>query len=71
MGEIKLSGYICERCSHKWISRNSHKPICCAKCKSPYWNVPRRKKSPFHSPLRRASQLHSTKASENKREVAR
>jgi len=46
MGKIKIDGYICERCLHKWISRsNSTKePIVCPSCKSPYWNIPRTKK---------------------------
>ena len=41
MGEINLKGYICERCNHKWVPRNSNKPIVCPKCKSPYWNKKR------------------------------
>jgi len=50
MGEIKIDGYICERCAHKWIARaNSvHKPIVCPKCKSPYWNIPRKAHSIGH-----------------------
>ena len=51
MGEIKIDGYICERCSHKWISRANSvkKPLVCPKCKSPYWNIPRKaSKNPFH-----------------------
>jgi len=59
MGKIKLDGYICERCSHMWISRNigsksvplthpkhggGRDPLVCPKCKSPYWNIPRKKK---------------------------
>jgi len=45
MGKIKLEGYICERCSHKWISRSNRKtknPVVCPRCKSPYWNIPRK-----------------------------
>ena len=44
MGEIILKGYLCERCEHKWPPRNNSgkKPFVCPKCKSPYWNVPRR-----------------------------
>jgi len=38
MGKIKLIGYCCERCGHKWVPRSSKKPIVCPKCKSPYWN---------------------------------
>jgi len=50
MGEIKLNGYICERCGHTWVSRlktqnPNKKPIVCPKCKSPYWNIPRKNKT--------------------------
>lgn len=41
--EIKLKGFKCERCSHKWIPRIKKKPIICPKCKSPYWNKPRKR----------------------------
>ena len=35
MGEITLKGYICERCSHKWVpEKSSKKPVVCPKCKS-------------------------------------
>jgi DNA-directed RNA polymerase subunit RPC12/RpoP len=46
MGKIKLDGFVCERCGHKWVKRaNSEgEPVVCPKCKSPYWNKPRRKK---------------------------
>ncbi len=70
MGKINLSGYVCERCGHTWISRNKNSvslrdkrkgkrkgkekkeknklkeklPIVCPKCKSPYWNIPRKNK---------------------------
>ncbi len=44
MGEIKLDGYICERCSHIWAPRNqAKKPLVCPRCKSPYWNTPRKR----------------------------
>lgn len=45
MGEILLKGYLCERCEHKWFPRdyNSEKrPFVCPRCKSPYWDVPRK-----------------------------
>lgn len=42
MGEIKLGGCLCERCEHAWISRVDGKPVVCPKCKSPYWDVPRK-----------------------------
>ena len=43
--EIKVRGYKCERCEHKWIPRNKGEtPIICPKCKSPYWNKPKKTK---------------------------
>jgi Zn finger protein HypA/HybF involved in hydrogenase expression len=46
MGLIEVKGFVCERCSHKWISRenSTHVPIVCPKCHSPYWNIPRKNK---------------------------
>lgn len=44
--KVKLSGYKCERCGHQWVPRNQNKkedPRVCPKCKSPYWNKPRKK----------------------------
>ncbi|MEM0134973.1 MAG: hypothetical protein QXU18_07075 [Thermoplasmatales archaeon] len=39
--EIEI--YKCERCGHEWIKRGDKEPKVCPKCKSPYWNTPRRK----------------------------
>ena len=38
-------GYRCERCNHEWIPRrhSDQEPSVCPKCKSPYWNRPRKK----------------------------
>lgn len=46
MSVISISGFMCERCGHKWISRenSNHFPLVCPKCKSPYWNTPRKNK---------------------------
>lgn len=47
MAEIimKVKGYKCERCGHEWIPReNTKKPRVCPKCKSPYWDIPRKNK---------------------------
>lgn len=47
MAEIKITikGYKCERCGHEWIPRNKEeKPIICPKCKSPYWDKPKKSK---------------------------
>jgi predicted Zn-ribbon and HTH transcriptional regulator len=34
MGEIVLRGFICERCGHRWVSRENDKPKVCPGCKS-------------------------------------
>ena len=40
---ITVMGYRCERCSHEWIPRDvEQEPAVCPKCKSPYWNRPRK-----------------------------
>ena len=46
MGKIKITvdGYKCERCGHEWIPRNKKTaPRVCPECKSPYWDIPRKK----------------------------
>jgi predicted Zn-ribbon and HTH transcriptional regulator len=46
MGKVKIivDGFKCERCRHEWIPRNIiDKPRVCPKCKSPYWDKPRKK----------------------------
>lgn len=45
MGRKKIDGYVCERCRHEWISRRNSmgEPKVCPACKSPYWDVPRKK----------------------------
>jgi len=42
MGRITLQGFQCERCGHKWVPREEGDPRVCPKCKSPYWNSPRK-----------------------------
>ena len=39
--KVILEGYECERCKHKWLPRGEA-PKVCPKCKSPYWDRPRR-----------------------------
>ena len=43
---LKVQGCRCERCGHEWIPRTKVKvdPIICPKCKSPYWNIPKKRK---------------------------
>lgn len=37
--------YHCKRCDHEWASKRKAKDIrVCPKCKSPYWNVEKKKK---------------------------
>lgn len=46
MARIKIDGYRCERCNYEWAPRNKEQePRVCPNCKSPYWNVPRKKQS--------------------------
>lgn len=43
MPRVKLSGYECARCAHQWVPRaRDHEPRVCPRCKSPYWDVPRK-----------------------------
>jgi len=43
MPKINIEGYLCSRCSHKWVAReNNEKPTVCPKCKSPYWDKPKK-----------------------------
>lgn len=43
MAKIQLDGYKCERCDHEWVPRDkTEKPTICPKCKSPYWDKPRK-----------------------------
>lgn len=43
MVPITVMGYRCERCSHEWIPKDAeNEPAVCPKCKSPYWNRPRK-----------------------------
>jgi hypothetical protein len=51
--QILVWGYRCERCKHEWVPREkSQEPRVCPKCKSPYWNRPRkaRKRKAVGSP---------------------
>ena len=35
----------CCRCKHTWIPRVKNKSKVCPKCKSPYWDKPRKNKN--------------------------
>lgn len=42
LGQVTRKVWKCDRCDHEWLSRDGKEPIRCAKCKSPYWNQPRK-----------------------------
>lgn len=48
MARIKVSvwAYRCERCGHQWLPRGELTPKICPKCKTPYWDRPRRARRP-------------------------
>lgn len=43
MPTVTLQGFQCSRCNHQWIPRKKEVAKVCPKCKSPYWDTPRRK----------------------------
>lgn len=40
--EMDLPTFHCLRCDHGWIPRKPKKPLICPKCKSAYWDRPRK-----------------------------
>jgi len=43
VANVTLAGYRCDRCGHEWVPRDKLKePLVCPKCKSAYWNTPRK-----------------------------
>jgi hypothetical protein len=46
---ITVMGYRCERCAHEWIPRGNtdEEPRVCPKCRSPWWNKPRKAIMPY------------------------
>ena len=46
---ITVMGYRCERCSHEWIPRGGSEedPRVCPKCRSPWWDRPRKSMMPY------------------------
>jgi hypothetical protein len=42
--ETLLKGWKCLRCGWEWVPRSKEEPELCAKCRTPYWNKPRRVK---------------------------
>lgn len=61
---ITVLGYRCDRCGHEWIPRDRDfnvQPKVCPKCKSPYWNHPRKQKLRYEE-FRDSIQLALVKA---------
>lgn len=46
---ITVMGFRCERCGHEWIPRGQAEelPRVCPKCRSPWWNRPRKAMMPY------------------------
>jgi rRNA maturation endonuclease Nob1 len=45
MAKVQITkwGWRCERCDHEWVPhQEGEKPKVCPKCKSPYWDTPRK-----------------------------
>ena len=44
MARTLIEGFLCERCQYRWVPRRNTKtePKICPKCKSSYWNKPRK-----------------------------
>jgi len=44
--KVSVLGNKCYRCNHFWIPRNiDQRPAVCPKCKSPYWDKPKKDKN--------------------------
>lgn len=54
MGMVWLKGCRCGRCGHEWLPRDEGAPKACARCKSPYWDKPRKLTPP--DPMYQAEQ---------------
>jgi hypothetical protein len=51
VSRTKIDAFKCDRCGHVWLPKeligkleelDKHMPKVCPKCKSPYWNTPRK-----------------------------
>jgi predicted Zn-ribbon and HTH transcriptional regulator len=38
----KIERRTCLRCGESWYPRGLTDPVTCPKCRSPYWNIPRK-----------------------------
>lgn len=53
MPRVQIWGFKCSRCEHQWAPREPEQaPTVCPKCKSPYWDRPRRGEIPPEERIR-------------------
>lgn len=44
MGKVQVEACKCNQCGYVWLPREGNpNPIACSKCKSPFWDRPKRK----------------------------
>jgi uncharacterized OB-fold protein len=59
--EIQIPEFRCRRCGHKWFPNRRVMPRVCPRCKSPYWNIPKkRKKQPTATKKARTNKKQAT-----------
>lgn len=39
---LRFRGFQCERCGHQWVKRGEGAIKTCPRCRSPYWDSPRK-----------------------------
>jgi predicted Zn-ribbon and HTH transcriptional regulator len=55
MGRVPITvmGFKCERCGHEWLPRiEKQEPRVCPKCKSPYWDTPKKQAAMVYEEFR-------------------
>lgn len=43
MVDIVVKGFKCLRCGHTWVPRAGEAPRVCPKCKSAWWDTPKKR----------------------------
>ena len=44
MGKATIEAFKCDRCQYVWSPKQKEiKPLTCPKCRSPFWDTPRRR----------------------------
>lgn len=57
--KFEVEGYQCLRCGYQWVPRifkEAEEPTICPRCKSPYWNKPRKNAQPERIRVARRSE---------------